>query len=174
MRPVLFVLLLSGCFWRAQAGYVNSLPLEGAGGATLEVCAGSGDLRSKPASVWPEHLSLDAAMSLTTAGHRLGLGPSVMWVPLSGWEHDWSPTIRLGGKLLQVEWLPMQPATGSVSGLLEVGVALFPGRATRGRLNFGVSVGVEVFARYGIAAAPGVRGFISWSVGFGNSLGPTS
>lgn len=113
-------------------------------------------------------------MSLTTAGHRLGLGPSVMWVPLSGWEHDWSPTIRLGGKLLQVEWLPMQRATGSVSGLLEVGVVLFPGRATRGRLNFGVSVGVEVFARYGIAAAPGVRGFISLSVGFGNSLGPTS
>ncbi len=174
MRFVFLLFTLSGCFWRAQAGYVNSFPLDGAGGASLEVSAGSGDLRQKPASVLPEHVSVDAAASLTTSGHRLGLGPSVMWVPLSGWEHDWSPTIRLGGKLLQVEWLPLQPATGSVSGLLELGVVFLHGRTTRGRLSFGLSLAAEVFARYGIAAAPGVKGFVSFSVGFGNSLGPTS
>lgn len=174
MRAALLLCTFSGCFWRAQAGYVTAVPLNGGGGGSLELSVGGGDLRSKPSSVWPEHLSVDAAASLTTSGHRLGLGPSVMWVPLSGWAHDWSPTIRLGGKLLQVEWLPLQPATGSVSGLLELGVVLFPSHATRGRTSFGVSLGAEVFARYGIAAAPGVRLFVSFSVGFGNSVGPTS
>lgn len=174
VRVVLLLFTVSGCFWRAQAGYVNALPLNGAGGANLEVSAGSGDLRKKPSSVLPEHFSVDVAGSLTTSGHRLGLGPSVMWVPLSGWEHEWSPTVRLGSKLLQVEWLPLQPATGSISGLLELGLVFLDGRTTRGRLSFGFSLGAEVFARYGIAAAPGVRGFVSFSVGYGNSIGPTS
>lgn len=164
----------SGCFLRAQAGYSTSVPLSGAGGAVAEVSAGMGDLRSEPASIFPEHASLDLVGHVTTSGHRLGFGPSAMWVPLSGWKHDWSPTVRLGARLLQVEWLPSLRPTGSVSGLAEVGVLFFPSRATRSRTAFGASLGGEVFLRYGLPVPPELRLFLLLSIGLGNSIGPTS
>ena len=169
-----FALCGSGCFLRAQGGYSTSVPVSGAGGGVLEVSAGLGDLRSEPASILPEHSSLDVVGHVTTSGHRLGFGPSAMWVPLSGWKHDWSPTVRLGARVLQVEWLPALKPTGSVSGLAELGVLFFPSRATRSRTSFGASFGGELFLRYGLPVAPEVRLFLLLNVGLGNSIGPTS
>lgn len=164
----------SGCFVRAQGGYSTSIPVSGPGGGLLEVSAGSGDLRSEPASILPEHSSVDLVGHVTSSGHRLGFGPSATWVPLSGWKHDWSPTVRLGARLLQVEWLPALRPTGSVSGLAEVGVLFFPSHATRRRTSFGASMGAELFLRYGLPIAPEVRLFLLLNVGFGTSIGPTS
>lgn len=175
-RALLAVSLLSsGCFWRAQAGYALAVPPVGPGGGALEVSAGAGDVRSEPSSVLvPQLASIDVAGHLSTSGQRLGLGASATWAPLAGWRHDWSPTLRLGARVLQVEWLPALRPTASLSGLAELGVLFFPSHATRGRVTFGLSLAGEVFVRYGIGAPPGVSLFGLVSFGYGTSLGPTS
>jgi hypothetical protein len=167
-------LLSSACFVRVQGGYAQPVPVQGVGGGALELSAGLGDVRVAPRSVAPSHLSLDGVGHLTPSGNRLGLGVSAAWEPLAGWAHDWSPQVRLGVRALQVEWLPSQRATGSLSAIVEAGVVFFPGRETRSRLLFSLDLAAEGFVRYGLPLPPGFQVSLRLGVGFGNSVGPTS
>lgn len=164
----------SGCFWHLQGGYAQPTPLVAPGGGLAELSVGLGDLRSKPTTVLPEHLSLDVVGHSTTAGRRLGLGVSAAWVPLAGWARDWSPSVRLGLRGLQLEWLPAVAPSGSVSGVFEVGLLFFPAHGTRSRWSWTVALSGEGFLRYGLPLPPGFQLALLVGVGFGNSIGPTS
>ncbi|MDX2015191.1 MAG: hypothetical protein SFW67_33670 [Myxococcaceae bacterium] len=166
--------MASGCFWRAQGGYVQPMPFSGPGGGLVEVSGGLGDLRSKPSSVAPEHLSVDAVAHTSAVGQRLGLGVSAAWVPLAGWAHDWSPHVRVGLRALQVEWLTSTPPAGGLSGVLEAGAVFFTGHGTRGRAFFSLVLAGEGLVRYGLTLPPGFLLSVLLGVGFGTSIGPSS
>ena len=172
MNRALLLLLLPGCFLRAQGGYQTTLPGIDPGGGQLEVSAGLGDLRKAPQPAEPSQYNVDLVGHVGLSGHRLGFGLSTLWAPLAGWEHDWSPTIRVGGRALQVEWFPR--ASGSVSGFAELGVAFFPDRATRKRKVYSICLGAELFGRYGIATDPVGRFWLSFGITWDSSIGPTS
>ena len=167
-------LLLSGCFFRAQAGYQTSLPGTDPGGGQVEVSAGLGDIRNHGHPAAPIQYGVDFVGHVGTSGHRFGFGLSTLFAPMHGWNFNWSPTLRLGGRVLQVEWLPKE--SGSVSGFAELGVAFFPDRGTRGRTIYSVSIGAEIFGRYGIPPIPPMTGRYSllFGITFDSSIGPTS
>ena len=114
----LICVALSGCFFRAQAGYQTALPGTDPGGGQLEVSAGLGDMRNTGHPAAPIQYGLDFVGHAGTSGHRFGFGLSTLFAPLHGWDHNWSPTVRLGGRLLQIEWLPKDG--GSVSGFTSI------------------------------------------------------
>jgi hypothetical protein len=166
------IFLLPGCFFRAQGGYQTTLPGIDPGGGQLEVSAGLGDFRSRSHPAAPIQYGLDLVGHAGVSGQRLGFGLSTLWAPLSGWDFNWSPTLRLGGRLLQVEWIP--EASGSLSGFAELGVALFPDRGTRKRTVYSLCVGAELFGRYGIPGPVAGRFSLLLGVTFDTSIGPTS
>jgi hypothetical protein len=168
------VVACDGCMAHAQVGYVNAVPVPDAGGVQLEVSDGIGDLREPATSLSPMFATIDLVGHATASSQRLGVGPSVMWAPLSGWDRDWTPTVRLALRPLQLE-LVRAALTGSGSGAVEVGLAWYPSQATRERMHYTVALSAEGFARYGAAVDPfALRFALLLGVGYGNSIGPTS
>lgn len=167
------LLTLSGCFFRAQAGYQTTLPGVDPGGGQAEVSFGLGDFRSRAHWAAPIQYGIDLVGHSGVSGHRFGAGVSTLWAPMAGWNYNWSPTLRLGGRLGQVEWIP--EANGSMSGMAELGVAYFPGQGTRSRTVYSLALGGEFFGRFGITTPPLVPRFtLLLGITFDSSIGPTS
>ena len=55
-----------------------------------------------------------------------------------------------------------------------LGVAFFPDRGTRKRKVFSISLGAEIFGRYGIATDPIGRFSLLFGITWDSSIGPTS
>lgn len=145
----LLALASSGCFVRAQGGYQTSAIWSDPGGGQAELSAGKSDFRATGKTFRPIQYGIDLVAHAGESGQRLGLGLSALWAPLSGWSSDWSPTVRLGGRPLQLEWGTLTKPSVSVLG--EVGLAFFPDRHPTRRAIYSVSAGIELFGQQGVS-----------------------
>lgn len=158
------MLAASGCFVRAQGGYQTSAPLKDPGGPQGEISFGKSDFRQHGKPLKPVQYGLDVVAHTGPSGSRLGLGLSALWAPLSGWLFDWSPTLRLVGRPLQLEWAsPPRPAI-SIAG--ELGLAWFPSRHPTTRAIYSVSAGIELFGHSGISSFFQTRVYVLLGVTF--------
>jgi hypothetical protein len=141
-------LACSGCFVRTQGGYQTRSLGTDPGGGHAELSVGKSDLRTAGKTLKPIQYGIDVVVHAGQSGERLGLGLSALWAPLFGWDHELSPTLRLGARPIQMEWTPT--LVPSVSLMAEVGIAYLPDRSRKRTIIYSFSIGAEFFGQQGV------------------------
>ena len=166
---------MTGCYRMAEVGYATSAPFALArhqpvhwGEVEALGHAGFGDFRDTA------HFTLEGEAGIAAAAPgvaRLGIGPTTLLMLQSGWDHDWTPGLRLR--------LPLQVQAGSdgahglISPAAELGAYFYPDQATRERSTIGVAITIGAHVFFDSSPTVPVLG-ICVSYGAGNSIGPTS
>jgi hypothetical protein len=175
----LAVLVLSvlsgGCYARAAAGYARTLNAEKANLGHVELAAGAGDFREPSKGIMPSGIELSLALDAGRDRVRGGVGGAVLWAPLAGWDHDVTPTVRAGARLLQRDWTRSLGPSPAATGFVEVGLLGLMSKETRSRSVFTLGLGAEYTKRLGTETPPGTPSvFLLLGYGYSTSVGPTS
>jgi hypothetical protein len=118
---VVLALSSTGCYGLLDGGYTNRASFEEAGGGSVVLRGGVGDLRNGPIT-----FDTGGRGDVTAHGSRFAAGPSLMIIQKTGWDREWTPFGRAA-----LWWAPVRGGhahqDAPVAPSAELGVLFFEG-----------------------------------------------